>query len=249
LLSTASLERRKLTSDFYKDFGDKVCAFSPDSKTLAFVRETSAFIGDIYLVPITGGEPKRLTFDGRDVLGLAWTPDGNEIVYGSGRLWRIAASGGDPRSLDAFGMNPTISRQQGRMAYSNPIVNSDIWRIDLSAFESVDGKWVYYAKEATTGGIWKTPVAGGQESLVIDVTVYWGGWALVAEGIYYYDRTISKPDLCYINSFRFATKEVTTIAVLPKSPQYIAASPDQRWLIFNQFDIYEAGIVLVENFR
>jgi Tol biopolymer transport system component len=57
-------------------------------------------VGDIYLVPIAGAEPQRLTTDNLFLSGgLAWTADGREIVFSSTRgglptLWRVQAAGG-----------------------------------------------------------------------------------------------------------------------------------------------------------
>ena len=46
---------------------------------------------------MAGGEARRLTNDNRGMLGLAWTPDGRELVFSSDRLggfrlWRIQAT-------------------------------------------------------------------------------------------------------------------------------------------------------------
>ncbi|MBR5056313.1 MAG: PD40 domain-containing protein, partial [Bacteroidales bacterium] len=67
---------------------------SPDGKTIAF---TGQYDGntEVYTMPVTGGEPKRITYSalvGRDNVGermgltnivMCWTPDGKEIVYRS----------------------------------------------------------------------------------------------------------------------------------------------------------------------
>jgi len=51
-------------------------------------------------VPVTGGDPKRLTFDNAgEFVGLAWSSDGRDIMFSSDRaqtagLWKIPASGG-----------------------------------------------------------------------------------------------------------------------------------------------------------
>ena len=87
---------------------------SPDGKTIAF---TGQYDGntEVYTMPVTGGEPKRITYSalvGRDNVGermglnnivMCWTPDGKEIVYRSkshnfsglrGQLCRVPAAGG-----------------------------------------------------------------------------------------------------------------------------------------------------------
>jgi Tol biopolymer transport system component len=119
--------------------GDFNPAFSPDGQSVAFVRIGSAESADIYIVPSTGGEPRRLTFDNTGLLGLTWSADGREIIYSSiragggdrqdnndyrtvftSRLWRIPASGGvtERISIDSSHIFfPNISRQGNRLTY------------------------------------------------------------------------------------------------------------------------------------
>lgn len=99
-VSLATSEVRSLTKS-PGGIGDNYAAVSPDGKTLAFVRYGIPFIGDIYLVPMEGGEPRRLTNWNRLIDGLAWMPDGREIVYSAAepighRLWRIPVNAAAP---------------------------------------------------------------------------------------------------------------------------------------------------------
>ena len=87
---------------------------SPDGRTVAF---TGQYDGntEVYTIPVTGGEPKRVTWSalvGRDMVGermgpnnivMCWTPDGKQIVYRSkthtfsglrGQLCKVDAEGG-----------------------------------------------------------------------------------------------------------------------------------------------------------
>lgn len=77
---------------------------SRDGKWIAF---TASYDGnpDVYVIPITGGEPKRLTFEPDSDNVIGWTPDG-KIMYGSTygsitnrqqRLWMIKPTGGLPQ--------------------------------------------------------------------------------------------------------------------------------------------------------
>jgi Tol biopolymer transport system component/DNA-binding winged helix-turn-helix (wHTH) protein len=131
-------EKVKLTSPQAGSVGDYYPTFSPDQKLLAFVRSSSIAATDIYLLPTTGGEPKRLTFDNTTIRGLCWTSNGQEIVFASKRggstynLWKIPGTGGLPEQLtnserDAY--SPTISRQGNRLAYTQLLVDGNIWRI------------------------------------------------------------------------------------------------------------------------
>jgi len=104
---------------------------SPDRKTLAFIR-LGIGLGDIYLMPISGGDPRRITDVDGELNGLAWTPDSREIIYGldepgGSRLWRISAQLSSPgrgvRVAEATSdaLAPAISQPGGgrsvRLAY------------------------------------------------------------------------------------------------------------------------------------
>jgi Tol biopolymer transport system component len=58
----------------------------------------------VYVASLQGGTPRRLTTDHVRIHGLAWTPDGREVVFSSRRrsalstLWRVRVSGSDPPS-------------------------------------------------------------------------------------------------------------------------------------------------------
>lgn len=137
LLSLETGERRRLTTPQAGAFADGSPAFSPDGKSLAFIRSPNFLVGDIYLMPVSGGEPKRLTSDNLQLEdGLTWTADGREVVYSSPRgglpsLWRVPASGGKPRRVIGIGeyaYNPSIARQGARLAYVYRRVDRNIWR-------------------------------------------------------------------------------------------------------------------------
>lgn len=141
LLSTKTGEKRKLTNPPAQYFGDRDPVFSPDGKTLAFARMSAVDVEDIYLLPVAGGEPQRLTFDDKFLGGLDWTADGHEIVFSSTRsgdsnLWRIPVSGGAaPQPLPGVGTgasSPSVSRQGNRLAYMQSMSDSNIWRTEVS---------------------------------------------------------------------------------------------------------------------
>src|SRR5690606_22562681 len=95
-------ETRRLTEPPADYRGDVELAFSPDGRWLAFVRSVFEKVDDIYVVPVAGGELKRLTFDQAEVTGLDWTADGSEVLFSSDRegsfaLWRVPVTGGTPR--------------------------------------------------------------------------------------------------------------------------------------------------------
>jgi dipeptidyl aminopeptidase/acylaminoacyl peptidase len=92
--STESGEARDLTPGDYdappfRLGGPPDYAFSPDSKELAFARNTDKLEalstnGDVFVVPVAGGEARRITGDnfGND-LSPQYSPDGRYIAYRS----------------------------------------------------------------------------------------------------------------------------------------------------------------------
>jgi Tol biopolymer transport system component len=106
---------------------------------LAFDAELGAWLGDTFLVDARGGEPRRLTSDGGQPEGLAWSPDGRHILIarisrlGRRSFWRVPASGESPPELVNVGDNPTqpaFALRSGRWAFSKRISSYDIRRID-----------------------------------------------------------------------------------------------------------------------
>jgi Tol biopolymer transport system component/tRNA A-37 threonylcarbamoyl transferase component Bud32 len=144
LVTVSTGERRPLTRPAPKTYGDLDPAVSPDGKTLAFVRWlTYVGVSDLYLVPIGGGEPRRLTTDGLWIYNPVWTPDGSEIIFSSNRagnqtLWRTAAAGGPLRQLAYVQGDARASAFSApghgkplRFAYGASIQDDDIWSLDL----------------------------------------------------------------------------------------------------------------------
>ena len=71
---------------------------SPDGKLLAF-RRGGAPYSDIYVVPVAGGEPRRLTRVQSMMRGYAWYPDSSAMVFSSDHegeqaLYRVDLEGG-----------------------------------------------------------------------------------------------------------------------------------------------------------
>lgn len=104
--------------------------FSPDGSTIAFSAATFASSGgpvrpgggapssalnakpfdahglpqDIWLVPVAGGESRRLTNLLEDEPTVAWSPDGAQLaIIATGGLYVTAVSGGEPRKLGQGG--------------------------------------------------------------------------------------------------------------------------------------------------
>jgi len=142
-----ALDRRQLTQAPV-GAGDYKFEVSPDGKTLAFIRYEKVGIADVFVVPVAGGEPRRISNWNDTINGLSWTPDGQEIVYDvdeppASRLWRVHVSSSAPArgspiaGIPAAARNPSISRpkpgQPVRLAFQTITNDVDLQLTDLNA--------------------------------------------------------------------------------------------------------------------
>jgi hypothetical protein len=119
------------------------------------------------------------------------------------------------------------------------------------AFEAPDGKFLYYSK-LDGSGIWRVPVNGGEEVVVVDsYNAGWGNWAVVGDGIYF----IQKDEIAgaAIEFYNFTTRQLNEVAALGKVRIWalgLAVSPDRQWLLYTRVDPANTGnIMMVDNFR
>ena len=87
LIAVDGSEQRRLTEAPGRH--DVSPVVSPDERHLAFLRVRTVGRVAIFLVPLTSGyapigTPRQLTDDDPGVIGLAWTPDGRDLVFSSG---------------------------------------------------------------------------------------------------------------------------------------------------------------------
>ena len=114
--------------------------FSPDGKYLAFISGPGFLSTDVYVASVTGGKARALTSVHSSMGGIAWTPDGQQLVFdsthqGSPTLWRVPLSGGDPELLSAATDNaiqPTIALHGNRLAFQRYAVDTNLWKAPAS---------------------------------------------------------------------------------------------------------------------
>jgi Tol biopolymer transport system component len=125
-----------------KEF-DREARFSPDGRSVAFVRGLNNST-DLYVLTLDAsmratGDPRRLTTDGLSHHSPQWTGNGRELVFtmgvlGAGYIGRIAAAGGRSRRLmtiDAPG-GIAVSPRTNRLLISRSTSDLDIYRVELS---------------------------------------------------------------------------------------------------------------------
>ena len=119
VLSLESERVRRLTTPALLPGEDESPAFSPDGRMVAFVRVTEALREDLYLVPVEGGEERRLTFTDGVTSGFDWLSGGEDLVFsslgdGGFQLWRLDVGTGRLQALATRAENasrPTSDRK------------------------------------------------------------------------------------------------------------------------------------------
>jgi serine/threonine protein kinase len=132
LVSTKTGEKRQIT--FNTGGIDHAPIFSPDGKSLAYAScERSVYPCDIFVVDfgrnLAPKGQRRITDEGMYIRGIAWLPDGHNLVYSAGprssagtSLWRVSVDPpGIPMRIDMAGSSarhPAISTDGGLLAYT-----------------------------------------------------------------------------------------------------------------------------------
>src|SRR5436309_1793061 len=80
VVDAAGGEPRRFTSGPH----DTQPRWSPEGRSLAFVRGAEGKPGQIWLLPLAGGEPTALTQLARGAGSPAWSPDGARLAFTSG---------------------------------------------------------------------------------------------------------------------------------------------------------------------
>ncbi len=203
--------------------------WSPDGRHLAFEFHPNDR-SEIYLVDVPGGTPHLLTtIPGADNLSPSWSRDGKNLYFASKhgaehfQIWKMPLESGTPVQ---------ITQHDG-----------------ISPQESADGLYLYYSK-FEQGGIWRTPLSGGQETEVIEQMEGggWPDWALAPDGIYFLkfgqfrDVAIEFRD--------FATSKDHRVWTLQKEPGWgLSLSADGKSIVYVQDEFAESNLMLVKNFH
>ncbi len=146
LLDMETGERTRLTFPPPESIGDLYPVFSPDGGRIAFVRmATTHIVRDIYTKDLKGEEEVRLTSEGGNLsVGFDWSTDGRSIIYSlQGRLYRIAASGGEPHPVEGVEGRAgwlSVSRNGTFLVYAQSLDDWNIWRAPGSRSQSGEPK-------------------------------------------------------------------------------------------------------------
>lgn len=136
LLSTETLELKRLTFPPPPFSRDLYPRFAPDGESIAFVRTDNPLTSELRVVPVSGGSDRSLGDDLGGIVGFDWTAKGGHLLLAASRsgepeLWRF-----DPRDRSAHWIpttsprvaHPDIAQAPGILVYEEPSVRTDIYR-------------------------------------------------------------------------------------------------------------------------
>lgn len=236
----------KLTSHVGYESFPKI---SPDGKTIAF---TGQYDGntEVYTIPVTGGEPKRLTYSGlvgRDQVGermgpnnivMGWTPDGKQIIYRSKQHTFSGLRGSLKKVAVGGGVSETIPTSEGGFCSYSP----DGKKLAMNRMFREFRTWKYYrggqADEIWVNTVGTTKLEKITDNDAQDIFPMWAG-----NEIYYMsdrDRTM--------NLFAYNTKTKETRKVTDFT-EYDCKFPShsQDWIVFEnggyiyKYDVRKGG--------
>jgi Tol biopolymer transport system component/DNA-binding winged helix-turn-helix (wHTH) protein len=201
--------------------------WSPDSQRIAFDSNAEGH-WEVYVIHANGDRPRRLTHSAYNSDAPNWSQDGKWIYFASNRdgreqLWKVPEQGGEPIQ---------VTRNGG-----------------TSGFESLDGKFIYYAKGRYGTSLWKIPTNGGDETQVLESLASFNAFAVVDAGIYFIPTSAAGSAFSSIDFLSFADGKISSVATTGRTDGGLTVSPDGRSILYTQLDQYASELMLVENFR
>ena len=195
---TDGTDVRRLTT---ADGDEQNPVFSPDGKLIAFSANYDGNT-DVYVIPSSGGTPKRLTFHPDADIVQGFTPDGKSVLFTSGRssytsrytqLFTVSIEGGPETKLPIPNAARASYSPDGKRIAYNPIAGRfDQWKHYRGGTASVI--WLY---DVATHAVEKIPQPEGRSNDVdaqwIGNTVYFRSDRDGEFNIYAYDAGTKKP--------------------------------------------------------
>ncbi len=130
--------RTRLTND---SAPDRFPAWSPDGRTIAFLRES-----EVFLIPAAGGAQRRLTTAAGD--GLAWSSDAR----------MLALSDGDANNASLSLYTVTLETGQRRRLTFPALKEQDVW----PAYTRQGDTLAFVRRTTTTHDIYRMSLGGGE---------------------------------------------------------------------------------------
>jgi Tol biopolymer transport system component len=214
--------------------------WSPDGNwiglTICPAEGNSDLRSELYVIPATGGNLKRLGKEAYALDGATWSPDSKSLFATQGRplenrrpgdsspLVRVNISDGKFTSIGAEGIWPHAS---------------------------LDGKLLYFFSSTRRVLSW-TPIAGGPAQRLEDAkNLLWFSYAVGPKYLYLFqqlpdDKTPRRHKLLRLDP---ETKQSTDLLEIPFSPRFASLSADGNFLYMGQQDDPKRRAVLIQGLK
>ena len=201
--------------------------WSPDGHRIAFDSQGEDGHWNIWTIDVDGGSPSRLTLDPGDEQMPSWSRDGLWIYFSSNRagappdVWRIRSTGGSEERVTQGG---------GSLAY-----------------ESTDGRTLYYMRAFANAPLLALPLAGGPERKILEC-VPGHGFAVGLRGVYHFACEVG-PSGTPLYVLDPATDRDRLLGNLEKADAGLSVSPDGKTILYPKGTGEGADLMMIENFR
>jgi Tol biopolymer transport system component len=167
--------------------GEEQPAFAPDGKRIAFMSDRNTY-RDVWVSEVDGANAVQITgLRSMETAWPRWSPDGSQISFvarldGRRSIYLVGPGGGPVRRLAASGDDADVPAWSGdgRWIYfrSSRSGQHQIWKIPsdgqgeavavtkgggVEAYESADGKYIFFLPGHDRAKLWRVPVDGGTE--------------------------------------------------------------------------------------
>lgn len=263
------LSRNRQTPIIAGTYDDEEAHLSPDGTALVFA---SSRTGDeqIWLSKPNGSEQRQITnFRSADAAEAFWTQDSKALLISvrskelGQRFYRTPADRVALQELVQDGMAMSTSRD-GRWVYFRTLRSGSwqIWRMDLEhpghteqvtesgayhAVESKDGKWLYFTRRDEGEGVWRQPLPHGTAEKVLQQVSRRNLFALGKRGLYYVDKRDSDGRQALF--YRRFSDGATSVSYIFDHQVFwgLDLAPDERSLLFSQYDVNNSDIMLIND--
>jgi len=140
--------------------------FSPNGTELAFSGNYDGNM-DLYVMPVSGGLPRRITHHGAPDRLIGWYPDGKRLLYATSatsykdrfnQLYSVSASGGLPEKLPMpYGEFGALSPDSTKIAYTPISVDFRTWKRYRGGMNP--DIWIFDHKNLTAKNLTDSPAA------------------------------------------------------------------------------------------
>jgi Tol biopolymer transport system component/DNA-binding winged helix-turn-helix (wHTH) protein len=233
---------------------------SSNRQQIAFLSSRSG-LDQIWKSDADGSNPLQMTFFDKGLAGTPrWSVDDKWIVFDyhdvtSTQIYVVDSEGRNLRRITSGhyqNVVPSWSRDGATIYFaSNRTGDWQVWKHALTsgaetqvtrhggfaAFESYDGKTLYYSKRAG-GGIWSLPVNGGEERHLTEALHLgdWGNFTVTQGGLYLVDSSTEPgPTIRYYN---FQDRRSAPVVMLKQNvlcnTSNLSSSGDGRTILYTE---------------